>query len=254
VGLGVATVLKISPVLLLVYLVLRGRRQVLGPAIATAVGWMALAAALGRPVDLLVWTRDVAPRVAKGTINVYNQSLVGWISRLLTHHTDLAVNGAPGAANVFAYVFALAALFVLWWARRRRPFEALELGVLVLVAVLAGPLSWDHYATWALIPLVLVLDVTRWQRLRRVQTAMLTASIAVSLVFLHGAIPIPSPTSVAADWSLRIGTGPYTLALLIWLGIASWLLAQPAAVATDPPDSAEPRSSPVAPVAVGEPV
>ena len=260
VGFGVATVLKISPVLLVVYLVLRGRRQVLLPAIATAVGWTALAAVVGRPGDLWVWARDVAPHVSPGTVSIYNQSLVGWISRIFTSGTDLSVNASPGAVSWLAYAFAATVVVALWRTRRARPLEPLELGIVVLVAVLAGPLSWDHYATWALIPLVLILDVTRWARLRRVPIIVLTVALGISLVLLHGAILVPSPASVAADWSLRVGSGPYTIALLIWLGVGWWLLARaPAADPASPPGPYEAATVP-APVArddqaiaVGEP-
>ena len=43
--------------------------------------------------------------------------------------------------------------------------DPLELGVLILVILVAGPLTWDHYYVWALLPLVLVLDLERWQEL-----------------------------------------------------------------------------------------
>ena len=130
---------------------------------------------------------------------------------------------------------------VTWWRTRSQPgrsspcgacgarlLEPLELGIVVLMAVLAGPLSWDHYATWASIPLVLTLDVTRWARPAHRADHVLT-SRSVSRSCCCTGDPVPSPASVAVDWSLRIGSGPYTIALLIWLGVAWWLLARPPA-------------------------
>ena len=41
--------------------------------------------------------------------------------------------------------------------------------------LVAGPLTWDHYLTWALLPFTLLCDVTRWQRLRTADRALLAA-------------------------------------------------------------------------------
>ncbi len=166
IGLGLATVLKVSPVLLVVYLLIRGRRKPVWWAAGTAAVITAMAALVGRPADLLVWLRDVTPEVSKGTMRAYNQSIVGALSRLSTGAIDLSTARSPGAWYLLAYVLWAAALFGLWRLRRGKPLDLLEFGILILVAVAAGPLSWDHYSTWALVAVVLMADFTRWRHLR----------------------------------------------------------------------------------------
>ena len=192
IGLGLATVLKVSPVLLLVYLLIRGRRTPVWWAAGTAAVTVALAGVVGRPGDLLVWLQDVTPEVSKGTMRAYNQSIVGALSRLSTGAIDLSTARSPGAWYLLAYVFWGAALFGLWRLRRGKPFDLLEFGVLILVAVIAGPLSWDHYSTWALVTVVLLADCTRWARVRTVEAVGLLVALAVGIVAVphRGAGPV----------------------------------------------------------------
>ena len=82
IGLGVATILKVSPVLLVIYLVARGRRLPALWAAGTVVVLSAGAAVVGRPVELVHWLQHVAPAIGKGSIHVWNQSLVGWLARV----------------------------------------------------------------------------------------------------------------------------------------------------------------------------
>jgi hypothetical protein len=226
VGLGVATVLKLSPGLLLVYLVLRGCRRVLLPALLTVAGCISLAAAIGEPTDVLTWLRDVAPQLSRGTVGVYNQSIVGWVGRMVTSSSDLVTNTPPGRWYVLAYAFALGAITVLWRARRARPVIPLELGVVILVAVLAGPLSWDHYMTWAVVAVVPMADVTRWEPLGPRARTFLFVALLGSFALLHNPIVVPSSASLAADWAVRLTTGPYTACALVWLVVAWTLLSR----------------------------
>jgi hypothetical protein len=221
-------VLKISPGLLLVYLLIRGKPRALGSAMITAVTCFAAAALVGRPGDLVVWVRDVAPQVSKGTMRAYNQSIVAALSRLTTGAIDLTTARSVGAWYLLAYALWGAALFGLWRWRRHRPIDPLELGILVLVAVLAGPLSWDHYSTYALIPLVLMADFTRWSRLRPPEIAGLAGALGIAIVLFHHGIQVPNPDAAAAQWSLRLLTDRYAVCIVLFLGAAVWLLVRSA--------------------------
>ena len=232
IGLGLATVLKISPVLLLVYLVLRGRRRVVVPAVVTGAVCLAASAVVGRAGDLVTWVRDVSPQVSKGTISAYNQSIVGALSRLTTSHADLSLRIGPGAWYLLAYVVWVAAVAGLWRARRGQALDPLELGVLLLVVLLAGPLTWDHYFAWAAIPVVLMADPARWKGRRPVEVAALVVGLGASVLLLRKGVPLPSPAAVRADWWMRVATDHYAIAALLLVGVALWLLVRPAATGT----------------------
>jgi alpha-1,2-mannosyltransferase len=226
VALGVAAALKLTPVLLLVYLFLRGRRTALWAGLATGLSLAAVAAAVGRPGELVTWVSDVAPSVSKGTISGYNQSIVGALARLTSPITDLMVRSGPGAWYLVAYVVWGLGLYGLWRARRGRAVDPLELGVLLLVLLVAGPLTWDHYLTWALVPFTLLCDFTRWQRLRVVDRAVLGAGLFATAWLLHRGIQIAAPETVAADWAARLLTTRYLFAMLLLLGLTWWVLAR----------------------------
>ena len=104
VGLGLAAVLKLSPALLLVYLLLQRKWRAVGWAAATIVALNAAAAAVGRPGDLLVWLRDVAPRASEGTHHMYNQALPAWLARLFSGFPDVVTQGPIGGWHWFGIV------------------------------------------------------------------------------------------------------------------------------------------------------
>jgi hypothetical protein len=227
VALGVATVLKVSPVLLLVYLVVRCSRRVLVPAVMTVVVTLGAAAAIGRPADVVTWIRDVSPQVSKGTISAYNQSVVGALARLTTGRADLSSHAGPGLWYLLGYVLWGVAVFALWRACRHRAFDPLELGILVLVALLAGPLTWDHYYAWALLPAVLLVDPVRWRGRARLERALLLAGVVAAAWLCRDGIPLPSPAAVRADWFLRLETVPYATAAVVLLAVSARLLTRP---------------------------
>jgi alpha-1,2-mannosyltransferase len=226
VALGFAAALKLSPVLLLLYLFARGRRRPLWTGLGTGVALAVLAGVVGRPGELFTWIFDVAPDVSKGTISGYNQSIVGAAARLVSPITDLMVRSGPGAWYLLAYVVWGLGLYGLWRTRRGRALDPLELGVLLLVLLVAGPLTWDHYLTWALLPLTLLCDFTRSLRLRPADRVALGVGLALTAWLLHRGIQIAAPETVAADWSSRLLTTRYVLASLALLGTAWWVLAR----------------------------
>ena len=102
--------------------------------------------------------------------------------RLTTQADDLSSRIGPGSWYLVAYLLWAVALFGLWRARRGRSLDPLELGVLVLVLLLAGPLSWDHYFVWAVLPIVLLADPARWRGRRPLETGALLAGLGAALL------------------------------------------------------------------------
>ena len=67
IGLGLAATLKLSPIILIVYLCFRGRRRVVVPAAVTAAALAGIAMLLGRPSAVFEWLVNVVPKLAGGT-------------------------------------------------------------------------------------------------------------------------------------------------------------------------------------------
>jgi alpha-1,2-mannosyltransferase len=249
IGLGVATVLKISPVLLVVYLVVRGRVRAGVSAAVTVVSALILAAVVGRPADLGTWLDDVAPVVGRASTNVENLSLPGWFARVFSRSDDMLSHVAVLPQwRAVGLAFALSCMTWLWWNRRGRAFDPLELGVLVLVAVLAGPLSWDHDASWAVIPVVLLADVSRWSGRPKREMALLLAILVTATLLMRISTRYVSIDEVAATGYLKLASGAKTIGLVLYLVVGIWMLRRP------PPDVRSEDSYPEASDTMDEPV
>jgi hypothetical protein len=225
VGLGVAAVLKISPVLLVVYLVARGKIRAGVTAAATMAGMVAAAACFGRPGELFTWARDVAPAISRASSNVENVSVPGWLARMVSTGNDLLANEPILQQwRALGLVAGAALLAGVWWRRRADAVVPLELAVVVLVALLAGPLTWDHYASWAVLPVVVLADASRWSQWSLRQRGVAGAAGALGLGLLRVGTQYVAPERVANHPVLKIASGAKTCGLLVLLGLALWAL------------------------------
>ena len=98
------------------------------------------------------------------------------------------------------------------------PLQPLELGAVCLVALLVGPLSWEHYFVWAFVPFVLCFDLEPLGRSeptrggaahRRTRGRDVSARVPLQTLW--------SMTDVVA-WRVVI-TGPATIAALLYLAV-----------------------------------
>jgi hypothetical protein len=224
IGLGVAAILKLSPALLVVYLCCRGKRQVFWPSVMTVAVMCGGSALLGRPASGVEWLLHVLPNLSGGTRFVRNQSLPAFLDRLL--HGGGMVSQAPlGAVRWLGPACVLLGFFTLWRIARGRPTVApLELAAVVLVLLVGGPLSWDHYFVWAVLPVVLLCDLRLWTLVPPFTRTMGVVAIACALGML--AVPVRElrPEGVAGRLGLPVGAGPYALAALVLLVVACVLL------------------------------
>ena len=229
-ALGVAVVLKISPWIVLVFIVLRAarhwKRVVVGAVVALVVLVVASAIVGGRPHDFVTWIDDVAPTLAGGNRSVENQSVPALLARLFTGATDLVETSTSlGALRYLAYAIGLLGSVGLWWWRRNRAYVPLEFGVVILVALLSGPISWAHYLTWAIIPLMLLVDPERLARAGRRVTAAVLVVLGGATLLMALPVKYPTPEQVAAHWYSRPYSAAGTVALLAYLAVALYFLA-----------------------------
>jgi hypothetical protein len=172
IGLGIATLLKISPGVLIIYLVLRRQWRAAGSAIVTMGVLMAVALWVGRPDDLARFIIEVSPSLSQGSIYWQNHALPALLARLFVP-SPLLISYATGLGmwRVVALFIVACGMLVLWWKQHQQPLEATEAATLILIGLLAGPITWNHYLSWALILLVSAKylwskdDHSRWPRL-----------------------------------------------------------------------------------------
>jgi len=187
---ALATLIKLTPVLVLPLIILRKRWSWV---ISYVVG---LAVLMGCSIWILGWHnhwiyfRDVLPAVGEGIARRENKSIPGLILQIAFGHTPFSevqvlapVQGsvAPLIAKglgVVIYAGSLFWMFVMQGSDKNLPNE---LALLALISLVISPVSWRHHYVLALLPL-LVLWCTHLtsDRGSRGRIAMLTvATLAI---------------------------------------------------------------------------
>ena len=168
IGIGLATAIKLTPAIFLLYLALSGNWRMLRTALATAAGATVVAAlaapsATWRYFTSLLWDSS---RVGVLT-NTANQSINGTLARL----------AAPLAPEKTAWLLGALLVVAVGSFRIRRAVAAgdtlLAITVTGLIGILISPVSWIHHAVWiapAMVVLVSRLIMSFPVRLFRVLT------------------------------------------------------------------------------------
>jgi alpha-1,2-mannosyltransferase len=184
VGLGVASGVKLTPLLLVLHCGLTGRRRTAitaaGAALATAVlGLVVIPADSWRYWTDLAWQPERTGPISYPP----NQSLLGVVSRVFTHG-----QAEPGPAWTLL-TLALSAAGLLLARRRYRSDPMLGDLIAVVTVLLASPISWSHHWLWVA-PLILGLVLCRGPLLdpRRV------AGVGLWLLFALGPVRWVSKT------------------------------------------------------------
>jgi alpha-1,2-mannosyltransferase len=245
VGLGIATLLKISPGLLILYLLLRGKWKVTLTAALVVLALLASSILFVGPGTLQTFFQVVLPSLSQSSLHIENQSLPAWVARLFLPDTDLLdFDRGIGAFRYLTFFVAAAGIVLIWYMCRKEPWRPLECGAVILVALLAGPITWDHYVSWAIIALVLLADGRLWA-FRRMRYVRNTRAFA-----LLGAVMLLLPTAyftasmVANNPLLRWATGIKTFGLLVLLAVCVGLLTKANVEQTAPEPSIQSADAP----------
>jgi alpha-1,2-mannosyltransferase len=204
-GIGLATGIKLTPGVFILWFLLAGRRREAAVSALSALGTMAVGFVLLPRTSVRFWLHKVfdTDQVGK-TYITDNQSLSGMIARV-THIDD------PKALWAVAAVVVLAA--GLWVAARNAKRGDDVLGALgcAVTGLLISPISWSHHWVWA-VPVAMLLAV-RAPRLA-------VGWCAVFLSFLIWAVPHkvigPSPDLNPLQMLLSSLYPLAGLAFLVW--------------------------------------
>ncbi|MFY1633212.1 glycosyltransferase 87 family protein [Solwaraspora sp. WMMB335] len=152
VGVGLATAIKLTPGIFIVYLLVTRRWRAALTASVTATVATLIAAALAPDASREFWTQALWNTDRVGALDfVSNQSLRGIVARLDPLHPSTA-----------AWLVLVAATLV-WWAWRCRAAvatgdETTGFALTAVVGCLVSPVTWVHHLVWLLPALVLLVD------------------------------------------------------------------------------------------------
>jgi alpha-1,2-mannosyltransferase len=228
--LGVASLLKITPLVLLFWFVARGRYKVLLSCLLTIPGVAAITLVMGA---FAAWKRFFAflPAMSYGSgipglfpAGFFpNFSLAGFLSRLFPQRA-----AAVQIATV-ALLAALLAVFV-WIVKTRRDEKVAELMLLpiLVLMVISSPLTYVHHVLYVAPGLVLSLSfawagLRGWRRAAAVASLLLAATAAgirFPELYWHWTL---SPLEAKLFTSLNL----YALLVLMLIGLALALKPTP---------------------------
>jgi alpha-1,2-mannosyltransferase len=227
VAIGVAAALKLTPLILVVWLLLdrrfRAAAFVLGGfTILTATG------ALLRFQDTVAYFRQVLPALASGTAFYANQSLAGVLDRILSSNAYTQ----PWITLPWVSLLLIAAAVILigwwWWQTRRQTAPSRGVAFIPLVPLLSS-VTWTHHLVIVL-PLiwfsVIALAQREWPPLPT--TALSGILLLFSIVSRLPAGPTFGQAGFRAaqttDPVVFLAANTFFFATLILFLIAPWLL------------------------------
>ncbi|MDG4767113.1 glycosyltransferase 87 family protein [Solwaraspora sp. WMMD406] len=152
VGVGLATAIKLTPGIFIVYLLVTRRFRAAVTAAATAAVATLFAAAVAPDASREFWTQALWNTDRVGSLDfVSNQSLRGVVARLDPLH--------PSTVAWLLLVLAVLA----WWAWRARAAvatgdETTGLALTAVVGCLVSPVTWVHHLVWLIPGLILLVD------------------------------------------------------------------------------------------------
>ncbi|MFI7546553.1 glycosyltransferase 87 family protein [Actinoplanes sp. NPDC049599] len=204
IGIGLATAVKLTPGVFILYLLVTGRWRAAGTAIAAATAATLVAAGLFPDESREFWTAALWDTNRVGNLEyVSNQSLRGMLARLPLDTVEAKV--------WLACVLATLAL----WAWRVRAAAKVDdyLGGLALTGLLGcliSPVTWVHHCVWLLPAIIRCVDSGRRNDRWLGAAAYLVLSSRLTWAWAGG----PRPPLAMIGSNLYVW---FSLALLIWM-------------------------------------
>ena len=222
---GLAAALKLTPGLLLVWLLAERRFRAAAWMMGSFLGVTAVAALL-RPADSLAYARLVVPQLAAGTAYWSNQSIDGVVSRLFSVNRYTTPLADLSWAHVLVVGLAGLALAFWIWARRRQADPLVRAFAFLPLLPLISAVSWEHHLVILLPLLWLVVTVLADRRWPLPETAVAGVAIVTLLAIPH--LPVGPP--YATDFARAAHTtNPLLLAAAnrLFVGTALLLVVSP---------------------------
>lgn len=208
IGVGLATAVKLTPGLFIVFLFLTGRRRAACTATSAAAAATLFALLVAPATSARFWLHTLHDTSRVGSFDeVSNQSLAGLLTRLLDVPTPPLLLWLPLIACVLTVGLHRAC------RAARCGNELAALALVGVTACLVSPISWTHHLWWV-VPAVVVLiqDGLGYRRLASAVAALGVLAIFTFSLPEHVALgPTGHAVLGSVDW---FGENAYVLVLL----------------------------------------
>jgi alpha-1,2-mannosyltransferase len=215
VGIGLATAIKITPGLFVVYLLLTGRIRAAAVSVAAFLGAALIGVVALPSASWGFWTKYLwdSRRVGDQRL-VDNQSLRGVAARLLhADHPGFIAVLAAALVGLLGLAVAVAAGRSATVMRRADAWGAVATA---LTALLISPISWTHHFVWCVPLLVLLAAEARSWPARGVLTLVAVAFLSYAMWLA------PNQDGRGTPWSWQLPSEPYApvlIVVLLYLGV-----------------------------------
>jgi len=177
VGIGLATAIKLTPAVFLIYLLVTKRWKAAIVGSVTAAVATVVAAAIAPSASRVFWTDALWNTDRIGSVAfISNQSLNGAIARL-----------NPGNPSTAAWLASVVVVMVIWAFRVRKAVaagdEATGFALTGVLGCLISPITWVHHLVWVGPAVLLLLDHALAARTKRRRNWLL-AFLICSFVLL----------------------------------------------------------------------
>jgi alpha-1,2-mannosyltransferase len=171
---GLATAIKLTPGVFVIYLLITGRRRAAGIAALSFAGLTALAWGISPANSATYWTNAIfqTGRLG-GNGSAANQSLRGIVLRV---HADVA----PNVVWLPLVLIVGIAGFAMARACQQRGQELAGITITGLLGALLSPVGWIHHLCWVVLAIGVVTGDGRVAR--RVLPAALTTALFLSIL------------------------------------------------------------------------
>lgn len=224
VGIGLAAGIKVTPGLLVVYLLLTGRVRAAATAAGTVLVTIGVTALVDVGATWTYWTQHLFDFGRMGRLeNAANQSVRGWLVRV--HHT----RDTPPAEMLIVLAVLVAGLAVAVFAHRRLG-DAWGLPAAALTGLLVSPISWSHHWVWC-VPILAVL----WAQAR----VWVVPTLFVFWTYVVWLVPHGHSVELGLDRLQIAWSGAYAIFAFGFLALAAVTSARAATLSTAAPSRAE---------------
>ncbi|TDO37846.1 alpha-1,2-mannosyltransferase [Paractinoplanes brasiliensis] len=206
VGIGLATAIKLTPGIFIVYLLVTRRWRAAATASGTAAGATLLAAAIFPDESREFWTSALWDTNRVGVLSyLSNQSERGFLARLPIPQVE---------SRVWLVCVLLTLAFWAWRVSRERDDIMGGLALTGVVGCLISPVTWIHHCVWLLPAIVRCIDLgTRNHKILGWSAYVLMTS---RLTWLWERRPRPPLELIGGNLYVW-----FSLALLIWTPIGT---------------------------------
>lgn len=233
IGIGLATAIKLTPGVFIIYLLVTRRWRAAAVSAATAATATWAAATFAPDASRVFWTDAMwnTDRVGSSSF-VSNQALSGLVARLFN----------PDPMKPVWMLLVLVALAIWAW-RVRRAIKARDevagLALTGLVGCMVSPISWIHHLVWVLPAIVVLFDYATDRSLDPRRRRNFALFFGFSFLLLCSRTPWAFHEKF--DGLGLIGSNAY---ILLMIGLLIGLpIREPADASTGPARSADPGQS-----------